>query len=100
MLSPYLFNLFTELIFKAEDEESEDEGVSVEGRRISNLRYTDDTSITAENENELQVLAESVNQDGRDFGMNINIKKRKTKEIEVRDRQRQSALHLVTKYSS
>lgn len=51
VLSPYLFNLFTELIFRAI--ESEDEGVSVGGRRISNLRYADDTAITAENENEL-----------------------------------------------
>ena len=71
VLSPYLFNLFTELIFRAI--ESEDEGVSVGGRRISNLRYADDTAITAENENELQILAERVNQEGKDFGMKMNI---------------------------
>ena len=76
VLSPYLFNLFTELIFRAI--ESEDEGVSVGGRRISNLRYADDTAITAENENELQILAERVNQEGKDFGMKMNIKKTKT----------------------
>ena len=76
VLSPYLFNLFTELIFRAI--ESEDEGVSVGGRRISNLRYADDTAITAENENELQIPAERVNQEGKDFGMKMNIKKTKT----------------------
>ena len=51
VLSPYLLNLFTELIFRAI--ESEDEGVSVGDRRISDLRYADDTAITAGHENEL-----------------------------------------------
>ena len=68
MLSPYLLNLFTELLFRAI--ESEDEEVSVGGRRISNLSYADDTTITAENENELQILAERVNQEGTHFGEN------------------------------
>ena len=49
MLFPYLLNLFTELIFRAMY--SGDEGVSAGGRRISNLRYADDTAITEENEN-------------------------------------------------
>ena len=56
VLSQYLFNLFTELIFRVI--ENEDQGLLVGGRRISNLRYADDTSITAENENKLQILAE------------------------------------------
>lgn len=76
VLSPYLFNLFTELIFRVI--ENEDEGVSVGGRRISNLRYADDTAITAENENELQILAYRVNEEGKHFGMKMNIKKTKT----------------------
>ena len=75
VLSPYLFNLFTELIFRVI--ENEDEGVSVGGRRISNLRYADDTVITAENENKLQTLAERVNEEGKHFGMKMNIKKTK-----------------------
>ena len=70
VLSPYLFNLFTELIFRAI--ESEHRGVSVGGRRISNLRYADDTAIAAENENELQILTKRVNQEGKDFGVNMN----------------------------
>ena len=57
--------------------ENEDEGVSVGGRRISNLRYADDTAITAENENKLQTLAERVNEDGKHFGMKMNIKRPK-----------------------
>ena len=44
------------------------------------MRYADfgDTAITAENENELQILAERVNQEGKDIGMKMNIKKTKT----------------------
>ena len=44
-LSPYLFNLFTELIFRVLDLEWR---ISVSGRRISNLRNADDTALTAE----------------------------------------------------
>ena len=36
--------------------ESEDEGVLVGGRRKGNLNYADDTSLTAENKNEVQIL--------------------------------------------
>ena len=45
------------------------------------MRYADDTAITAENENELQILAERVNKEGKDFGMKMNIKKTKKNEI-------------------
>ena len=50
----------------------------VGGRRISNLRYADDTAITAENENKLQTLAERVNEESKHFGMKMNIKKTTT----------------------
>ena len=76
VLSPYLLNLFTELIFRVI--ENEDEGVSVGGRTISNLRYADDTALTTENENKLQTLAERENDEGKHFGMKMNIKKTKT----------------------
>ena len=37
----------------------DEEGVSIGGRRISNLRYADDTEIAAESERELEMLANS-----------------------------------------
>ena len=76
VLSPYLFNLFTELIFRVI--ENDDDGVSIGGRRISNLRYADDTGITTESERELQILANRVHEEGKHFGMKMNIKKTKT----------------------
>ena len=92
MLSPYLFNIFTELIFRAI--ESEDEGVSVGGKRISNLRYADDTAMTAENENELQILAKKVNKEGKDFGMKMNIKKTNTMEVSIKSEIPKVKIHL------
>ena len=44
VLSPYLFDIYTEFIFR----ESEDlEGVSINGKNINNLRYADDTVLLA-----------------------------------------------------
>ena len=44
VLSPSLFNLYTEKLFR----EIEDmEGVNVGGHNINNLRYADDTSLLA-----------------------------------------------------
>ena len=75
-MSPCLFNLFTEIIFRTI--ESEDKGVSVGGRRISNLRYADDTGLMAESEPELQTLLDKVNEAGKELGMKMNVKKTKT----------------------
>ena len=74
VLSPYLFNLFTELIFRSLDQEW---GTSVGGRKISNLRYADDTALIADSGLELQSIASKVNEVGKEFGMKINIKKTK-----------------------
>ena len=75
VLSPYLFNLFTEMIFRSLDPEL---GVSIGGRKVSNLRYADDTALTAESGPELQRIATRVNEAGKAFGMKMNVKKTKT----------------------
>ena len=53
-------------------------GVSVGGKRLSNLRYADDTALMAESETELQRIVDRVNEVGKEFGMKINVKKTKT----------------------
>ena len=63
LISPYIFNLFTELIFRTL--KSDDKEVSVGGKRVSNLSYADNTAITAENENEQHILTEIVLQEGK-----------------------------------
>ena len=75
VLSPYLFNLFTEMIFRSLDPEL---GVSIGDRKVSNLRYADDTALTAESGPELQRIATRVNEAEKAFGMKMNVKKTKT----------------------
>jgi len=41
VLSPYLFNIYTEFIFR----EVEQEGININGKNINNIRYADDTAL-------------------------------------------------------
>ena len=69
VLSPSLFNLYTEKIFR----EIEDmEGVNVGGHNINNLRYADNTSLLALEEQKLQNLLNTVNDKGKLYGIEIN----------------------------
>ena len=75
VLLPNLFNLYTEKIFR----EIEDmEGVNVGGYNINNLRYADDTSLLALEEQKLQNILTTVNDKGKLYGMEINVKKTKS----------------------
>ena len=72
VLSPNLFNLYTEKIFR----EVEDmKGVSIGGVNINNLRYADDTVLIAESSMNLQALLTAVNEKGKSYGMEMNITK-------------------------
>jgi len=75
VLSPCLFNLYTEKIFREIDNVK---GVNVGGVNINNLRYADDTVLLAENAIDLQNLLTILNEKGKSFGMRINIAKTKT----------------------
>ena len=75
VLSPHLFNLYTEKIFR-EIEVMED--VNVGGHNINNLRYADGTSLLALEEQKLQNLLTTVNVKGKLYGMEINVMKTKS----------------------
>ena len=53
ILSPCLFNLYAEYIMRNAGLEEAQAGIKIAGRNINNLRYADDTTIMAENEEEL-----------------------------------------------
>ena len=53
MLSPCLFNLYAEYIMKNAGLEEAQARIKISGRSINNLRYEDDTTLMAENEEEL-----------------------------------------------
>ena len=52
-------------------------GIKISGRIINNLRYTDDTALMAENEEELQSLLMSVKEESEKAGLKLNIQKTK-----------------------
>ena len=53
ILSPCLFNLYTEYIMRNAGLEETQAGIKIAGRNINNLRYADDTTLMAESEEEL-----------------------------------------------
>ena len=50
ILSPCLFNLYSEYIMRNAGLEEAQAGIKIAGRNINNLRYVDDTTLRAENE--------------------------------------------------
>ena len=56
ILSPCLFNLYAEYIMRNTGLEETQAGIKIAGRNINNLRYADDTTLMAENEEEQKSL--------------------------------------------
>ena len=52
-------------------------GIKISGRNINNLRYADDTTLMAENEEELKSLLMKVKEESEKVGLKLNIQKRK-----------------------
>ena len=56
ILSPSLFNLYAEYITRNPGLEEAQAGIKIAERNINNLRYSDDTTLMAESEEELKSL--------------------------------------------
>ena len=52
-------------------------GIKITGRNINNLRYTDDTALVAESEEELKSLLMKVKEESEKVGLKINVQKTK-----------------------
>ena len=52
-------------------------GIKIAGRNISNLRYTDDTTVMAESEEELKSLLMKVKEENEKVALKLNIQKTK-----------------------
>ena len=52
-------------------------GIKIAGRNINNLRYADDTTLTAESEEELKNLLMKMKEESEKVGLNLNIQKMK-----------------------
>ena len=52
-------------------------GIKIAGRNINNLRYADDTTLTAESKDELKSLLMKVKEESEKVGLKLNIQKMK-----------------------
>ena len=76
MLLPSLFNLYAEYIMWNAGLEESQAGIKIARRNISNLRCVDDTTLMAENEEELKSLLMRVKKSEK-TGLQLNIQKTK-----------------------
>ena len=77
ILSPCLFNLYAEYIMRNAGLEKAQTGIKIARRNINNLRYADDTTLMAENEEELKSLLMKVKEESERVGLKPNIQKTK-----------------------
>ena len=77
VLSPCLFNLYAEYIMRNAGLEEAQAGIKIAGRNIDNLRYTDDTTLMAESEEELKSLLMKVRVESEKVGLKLNVRKTK-----------------------
>ena len=77
ILSPCLFNFYAEYIMRSAGLEEAQAGIKIAGRNIKNLRYADDITLMAENEEELKSLLLKVKMESEKVGLKLNIQKAK-----------------------
>ena len=75
ILSPCLFNLYAEYIMRNAGLDEAQAGIKIAQRNINNLRYADDTTLMAENEEELKSLLMKVKEESEKAGLKLNIQK-------------------------
>ena len=68
ILSPSLFNLYAEYIMRNAGLEETQAGIKIAGRNINNVRYEDDTTLTAQSEEELKGLLMKVKEESEKVG--------------------------------
>ena len=77
ILSPCLFNLFNLYTMQNARMDKAQIGINIARRNINNLRYADDTTLTAESEKELRSLLMKVKEESEKVGLKLNIQKTK-----------------------
>ena len=75
ILSPCLFNLYAEYIMWNAGLDKAQAGIKIVRRNINNLRYTNDTTLMAESEEELKILLMKVKEDSEKSWLKTQLKK-------------------------
>ena len=76
-LSFPLFNLYTAYIMQNGRLDESQAGIKIAERKINNLRYTNDTTLVAESEEELKNLLRRVKEESEKAGLKLCIQKMK-----------------------
>ena len=76
-MSPCLFNLNAEYIIRNTGLEEAQARIKIAGRNINHLRYADDTTLMAENEEELKSLLMKVKEESKKVGLKLDVQKTK-----------------------
>ena len=74
-MSPCFFNLYSEYIIWNVGLNEAQARIKIAGRNINNLKYADDTTLTAEREEELKSLLMKVEEENEKVGLKLNIQK-------------------------
>ena len=77
ILSPFLFSSYAEYIMQNARLNETQAGIKIARKNINNLRYTDDTNLMAEREEELKSLLMKVKEKSEKAGLKVNIQKTK-----------------------
>ena len=77
LLSSCLFNFYAEYIMRNAGLKETQAGIKTARRNINNLRYADDTTLTAESEEEHKSLLMKVREESEKVGLKLNIQKTK-----------------------
>ena len=77
ILSPCLFNLYSEYIMRNAGLEEAQAGIKIAGRNTNNFRCADDTTLMAESEEELKNLLMKMKEESEKVGLKLNIQKTK-----------------------
>ena len=75
ILSPCLFNLFTDYIMQNAGLDEAQVRIKNAGRNINNIRYADDTTLLAQSKEELKSLSMKVKEVSEKVGLNLGIQK-------------------------
>ncbi|GFS13518.1 retrovirus-related Pol polyprotein LINE-1 [Elysia marginata] len=94
MLSPDLFNLYSEVILH---NITDIEDCKVGGRNITNLRYADDTVLIANSQENLQALLSVVTYESEGMGLRLNAKKTECMSVSKKQVKLQSIIQCKSK---
>ena len=75
IFSPCLFNSYGYYVMRNAGLDEAQAGIKISGRNINNLRYANDTTLMAENEEELRMM--KVKEESEKVGLKLNIQKTK-----------------------